>query len=130
MGQIMFAGGFSAVPATFLMTPTERIKVVLQVQGTTGKVVYNGPFQALKGILAEGGIRSLYRGTGATLLRDGPGSVAYFGAYELVKQLLTPEGKTAKDLSPFAVLMAGGFAGIANWSVAIVSNDVVQMEHF
>jgi hypothetical protein len=31
MGGIMFAGGFSAVPATLLMTPMERIKVMLQV---------------------------------------------------------------------------------------------------
>ena len=30
--QISFAGGFSALPATLLMTPIERVKVLLQTQ--------------------------------------------------------------------------------------------------
>ncbi|KAI9137532.1 mitochondrial carrier domain-containing protein [Paraphysoderma sedebokerense] len=116
--QIMIAGGFSAVPTTALMTPMERIKVVLQVQ-TEGNVKYKGPIDAAKGILKESGIKGLYAGTTATLLRDGIGSVAYFGAYEGFKRALTPSGAKPEDLSPLAVFFAGGMAGMANWAVAI-----------
>jgi hypothetical protein len=30
----------------------------------------------------EGGVRSVFRGSAMTLARDGPGSAAYFAAYE------------------------------------------------
>ncbi|KAJ1994503.1 carnitine transporter [Dimargaris cristalligena] len=120
MGQILFAGGFSAIPATLLMTPTERIKCLLQIQGhSNAPPKYNGPIHAARVILKESGIRGLFKGTGATLLRDIPGSVAYFGAYELFKQMFTPEGAEPGQLSTVAVLMAGGLAGMANWAVAI-----------
>ena len=48
-------------------------------------------------------------GTGLTLLRDGPGSVAYYGAYEALKSLFTSE---SGSMSVSATLMAGGLAGI------------------
>lgn len=126
MSEICFAGGFSAIPATLLMTPIERVKCVLQIQGTgEGGTKYRGPMDAVKGLLAQGGFRSLYKGTFATLLRDGPGSVAYFGAYEAFKTMFTPAGATPEDLSPLTVICAGGLAGMANWAVAIPP-DVVK----
>ena len=65
----------------------------------------------------QGGLRSLYRGTILTLARDVPASGCYFGMYEFVKDMLTPEGSTG--LSTMGVLIAGGSAGMANWCVAI-----------
>jgi len=51
--------------------------VLLQVQGQGGTdVKYKGVTDVLKHLYKEGGIRSIYRGTGATLARDGPGSAA------------------------------------------------------
>jgi len=110
----------------------ERVKCLLQVQdaslassSTTGAVrKYTGPFDAVRSLLREGGIRSLYRGTVATLIRDVPGSIAYFGAYEAVKRALTRNNKSG-ELSPVAVVCAGGMAGIANWTVAIPA-DVLK----
>jgi solute carrier family 25 carnitine/acylcarnitine transporter 20/29 len=125
MAQICFAGGFSAFPATLLMTPVERVKVLLQVQGTEGATrQYKGPWDATRSLLRQGGVRSLYRGTIATLWRDVPGSVAYYGAYEMTKRLLTPKGSEG-TLSPLIVLFAGGMAGVANWTVAIPA-DVLK----
>ncbi|KAJ1676419.1 carnitine transporter, partial [Spiromyces aspiralis] len=132
IGQTLFAGGFSALPTTLIMAPMERIKCVLQVQSVAaeaaatakdgGKPVtmYKGPIDAAKGILKQGGMRSLFKGSAATLLRDVPGSVAYFGAYEVAKKLLTPTtGSNSNELSVLAVLTAGGLAGMCNWAVAI-----------
>jgi solute carrier family 25 carnitine/acylcarnitine transporter 20/29 len=53
----------------------------------------------------EGGLRSLYRGTVATLARDIPGSAAYFVAYEWVYRALKPKDG---NMSVGAVLFAGG----------------------
>ncbi|KAI9221337.1 mitochondrial carrier domain-containing protein, partial [Blastocladiella britannica] len=114
--QIGFAGALSAVPTTLLMTPMERVKVVLQVQ-TDGK--YKGPVDVVRKIVAEQGVKGMFTGTTATLVRDSVGSVGYFVTYEFLKRAFTPAGAKPEDLSPVAVFMAGGFAGMANWAVAI-----------
>jgi len=44
-------------------------------------------------------------------------SVSYFAAYEVTKKRLTPAGST--DLSLSAVILAGGTAGVAMWTIAI-----------
>ena len=84
----------SAVPTTLVTAPVERAKVLLQVschscrdwhvililykvqgQGGSG-TQYKGVFDVIGHLYREGGIRSIYRGTFATLARDGPGSAA------------------------------------------------------
>ena len=53
------------------------------------------------------------------MARDGPGSAAYFAAYEVAKKGLTPKGKEPGDLDLGAIVVAGGLAGVAMWSIAI-----------
>jgi solute carrier family 25 carnitine/acylcarnitine transporter 20/29 len=72
--ELAFAGFFSAIPATMVAGPAERVKVLLQIQGQSAKPMYNGPVDVVRKLDAEGGLKSIFRGTGATLARDGPGS--------------------------------------------------------
>ncbi|KAL3447224.1 mitochondrial carrier domain-containing protein [Aspergillus insuetus] len=123
IGQISAAGFFSAIPMTLITAPFERVKVLLQIQGQNPpppgqKPKYSGGVDVVKQLYKEGGIRSVFRGSAMTLARDGPGSAAYFAAYEYIKRSLTPkdaEGNVTGDLSLPAVLAAGGAAGIAMW---------------
>ncbi|ESO88885.1 hypothetical protein LOTGIDRAFT_234443 [Lottia gigantea] len=120
--QLFKAGMVAGVFTTVIMAPGERIKCLLQVQAAQGKgapVKYNGPMDCIKQLYKEGGIRSLYRGTGATLLRDLPASGMYFMVYEWLQHILTPQGGSRSDLSVGRTLVAGGVAGIFNWAVAI-----------
>jgi len=118
--EYAIAGFISAIPQTFVAAPVERAKVLLQIQGQGGAAQkYNGVFDVVKGLYKEGGIRSIFRGTGATLARDGPGSAAYFVGYELTKKALTPAGSSSSDLNLGAIIVAGGTAGVAMWSIAI-----------
>lgn len=100
-------------------------------------VHYDGPLDVVKKLYKQGGIASIYRGTGATLLRgknitsrfyksvaDIPASAAYLSVYEYLKKKFSGEGKE-RTLSPGATLLAGGLAGIANWSVCIPA-DVLK----
>ena len=125
--QIFNAGMMSALFTTAIMAPGERIKCLLQVQAAnpSATLKYNGPIDCAKQLYREGGIRSIYKGTAATLLRDTPASGMYFASYEFLQNWLTPEGKTRADLSPGRTLFAGGMAGIFNWSVAIPA-DVLK----
>ena len=120
--ELCIAGGISAVPTTAIMAPTERIKCLLQVQSHAGgKPQYSGMVDCANQVFRSGGIRSLYKGTALTLMRDVPGSIAWFGTYEVVKQKMVEILKVEdpSQLSPVAVVVAGGFAGMACWSVSI-----------
>ncbi|KAL4940423.1 hypothetical protein BDV06DRAFT_196611 [Aspergillus oleicola] len=123
IGQISAAGFFSAIPMTLITAPFERVKVLLQIQGQNPpppgeKPKYSGGLDVVRQLYKEGGIRSVFRGSAMTLARDGPGSAAYFAAYEYIKRSLTPKdanGNVTGELSLPAVLAAGGAAGIAMW---------------
>lgn len=116
------AGALSGVFTVAIMTPGERIKVLLQTQDPNNKK-YNGPVDVVRKVYASSGLAGMYKGTGATLLRDVPGSYAYFAAYEYFKRTLSDgSGK----LNPTATLFAGGMAGVFNWLVSIPADGKTQ----
>lgn len=118
--ELATAGFLSAVPATLVTAPVERAKIVLQVQGQgTTSTQYKGVFDVMRHLYKEGGMRSIFRGTGATLARDGPGSAVYFATYEVTKTFLMSRKSTSDDLDLGAIILAGGTAGVAMWSLAI-----------
>lgn len=132
LGELAIAGAISAVPATLVAGPAERVKVLLQIQGQNGEAAYKGPVDVVRKLYAEGGLRSIFRGTFATLARDGPGSAVYFATYELLKKKLSgapltlPNGEPAPapPLSIGAVMFAGGSAGVAMWAIAIPPDTI------
>lgn len=68
--QLFMAGAFSGVFTTSIMAPGERIKCLLQIQqGGNQPQKYNGMVDCAKQLYKEGGIRSIYKGSVATLLR-------------------------------------------------------------
>ncbi|KAF8541270.1 mitochondrial carrier domain-containing protein [Trichophaea hybrida] len=123
IAQISAAGFFSAIPMTLITAPFERIKIMLQLQGQQkGPPKYSSSFDVARQLYKTGGIQNVFRGAGATLARDGPGSAAYFATYEYLKRRLSPEdGK----LSLAAVSFAGGSAGVAMW-ILVFPVDTVK----
>jgi solute carrier family 25 carnitine/acylcarnitine transporter 20/29 len=134
IAQISAAGFFSAIPMTAITAPFERVKVILQVQGQKKlapgeKPKYSGGLDVVRQLYREGGVRSVFRGSAATLARDGPGSAAYFAAYEYIKRKLTPRdsntGKPSGQLSLMAITCAGAAAGVAMW-IPVFPIDTVK----
>lgn len=118
------AGAFSGIFTTSIMAPGERIKCLLQIQeGVNQPKVYDGPVDCAKKLYKQGGLASIYRGSGATLLRDVPASGLYFLTYEVMRNYITENGK--KEASLLGTIFAGGFAGIANWIVGMPA-DVLK----
>lgn len=123
--QVFAAGMLSGVFTTAIMVPGERIKCLLQVQADShGPNKYKGPVDVCRKLYREGGIRSIFRGTCATLLRDVPASGVYFLSYEWLIEALSPPGKSKADLSVPLTLFAGGMAGIFNWVVALPADTL------
>ncbi|KAK1473895.1 hypothetical protein CCUS01_05485 [Colletotrichum cuscutae] len=133
IAQVSAAGFFSAIPMTAITAPFERVKVILQVQSQRLKPgespKYKGGADVVRQLYAEGGVRSVFRGSVATLARDGPGSAAYFAAYEYIKRRLTPKdpvtGEPSGELSLLAVTAAGAAAGVAMW-IPVFPVDTVK----
>lgn len=134
VAQVSAAGFFSAIPMTLITAPFERVKVLLQIQGQKTlapgeKPKYSGGVDVVKQLYKEGGIRSVFRGSFATLARDGPGSAAYFATYEYIKRRLTPidpaTGRASGDISLLAITGAGAAAGVAMW-IPVFPVDTVK----
>lgn len=117
--QIFLSGCLAGVFTTVIVAPGERIKCLLQVQASSGHSKYAGPLDCAVRLYKAQGIRSVYKGTVLTLIRDVPSNGLYFLTYEYLKNLLTPEGQSVSQLSTPKILLAGGIAGILNWTIAL-----------
>ena len=96
------------------VAPSERIKCLMQVD----KMRYSGFGDCVQQVYKEGGLRSVFRGLGATCVRDVPGNAAYFGTYFMLRREICRLEETPTP-SLQATLLAGGMAGVANWIVAL-----------
>lgn len=67
--QIFIAGAGAGVCSALVTVPSDRIKVLLQTQPVTGPVMYNGLIDTALKLYRQGGIRSLFKGTCACVLR-------------------------------------------------------------
>jgi len=124
---IAFSGAFSAIPGTLAMVPGERIKIAMQMQveevAKGAKPKYTSSMDCFWKIRAEEGlVRGMFKGTAATLARDMPGTMGWYGAYYGFKGLAKREDGT---YSKIGLLNAGGAAGIAMWVIG-VPPDVIK----
>lgn len=123
--QYFLAGGFSGIFTTSIMAPGERIKVLLQLQGSErGSKKYNGMVDCALKVYRDGGIRNVFRGFCATLTRDVPGTGMYFLVYEYVQDKYK-EKTGAKSMSSLSTIVAGGLAGMAYWLIGMPA-DVLK----
>uniref|UniRef100_A0A4W4EB22 EF-hand domain-containing protein n=1 Tax=Electrophorus electricus TaxID=8005 RepID=A0A4W4EB22_ELEEL len=79
----LVAGAIAGVVSRTGTAPLDRLKVFLQVHGSGGFSLWTG----LRGMVREGGVRSLWRGNGINVLKIAPESAIKFMAYEQVRQL-------------------------------------------
>ncbi|KAJ8348173.1 hypothetical protein SKAU_G00267620 [Synaphobranchus kaupii] len=125
-GAVFMAGCFSGAIQVLVTAPTDLVKVRLQNQMKgrwgVGGDKYRGPVHCVAVILKEDGARGLFRGMGALALRDVPCYGLYFLPYDLICKALTESGKQPDT---FAVIMAGGIAGVVTWACA-TPMDVVK----
>eukprot|EP01089_Gocevia_fonbrunei_P012695 TRINITY_DN3072_c0_g1_i1.p1 TRINITY_DN3072_c0_g1~~TRINITY_DN3072_c0_g1_i1.p1 ORF type:complete len:228 (-),score=37.95 TRINITY_DN3072_c0_g1_i1:34-717(-) len=126
LGQSFFCGAGAGFGAGTINGPIELIRTKLQVQtqGASG-AMYKGPIDVIVKSFKYGGILGPFKGLGATYLRDIPQYAFYFATYEIVRNLLTPTGKTVDDLSVPRLMVSGGLAGVAGW-IMTYPVDVVK----
>jgi solute carrier family 25 protein 42 len=111
----MCAGGGAGAISVVATYPLDLLRARLAVQqelpGGT-ELRYRGIRHAVSSMVAEGGVRSLYRGMAPTLLGIMPYAGISFGTYETLKQMAAEraEGRPPPD---WQRLLFGGVAGLA-----------------
>jgi solute carrier family 25 carnitine/acylcarnitine transporter 20/29 len=107
------AGG---VTFSTVMTPFEMVKVRLQTESMFHHRTYYNALHCARKLYRQGGVRKLYTGYSATLARDIPFAVLYFGSYGTMRRIIPGTCPTSELGSTLA---SGAVAGAATWAVVI-----------
>ncbi|XP_073005961.1 mitochondrial arginine transporter BAC1 isoform X2 [Typha latifolia] len=132
-----FCGG---AMISFILCPTELVKCRMQVQGKKDTMYarYSGPLDCAHKTLQNEGIKGIFRGGLATLLRESIGNAVFFSIYEFsrywmhmqLNSMSFPHSKHSKLLTDAGIgIITGGLAGIAFWSAVLpldVAKTVIQ----
>lgn len=85
------AGGVAGAVSRTVVSPLERLKILLQVQSGTGRSEYKMSIpKALAKIWREEGMKGMLAGNGTNCIRIVPYSAVQFGSYNLYKPLVRP----------------------------------------
>ncbi|XP_050412207.1 mitochondrial adenyl nucleotide antiporter SLC25A24-B [Patella vulgata] len=109
--QLVAGGAAGAVSRTFT-APLDRLKVMLQVHGSTKNISIVSGF---KHMLDEGGVRSLWRGNFMNVIKIAPESAIKFMAYEQIKTLI--KGDSKHEIGVLERLLSGSAAGAISQTV-------------
>lgn len=94
------SGGLAGLTASFVVTPFERIKILLQTNQTIEKQILNRRF--------------LFQGLSATFYRETPGFAIYFSTYNYLKNKIQQERKK-EEIRPVDSFFIGAFSGCVCW---------------
>ncbi|CAI5776622.1 calcium-binding mitochondrial carrier SCaMCSCaMC-1-1 [Podarcis lilfordi] len=101
----LLSGGVAGAVSRTGTAPLDRLKVMMQVHGSKGKMNIKGGLQQM---VKEGGIRSLWRGNGVNVVKIAPETAIKFWAYERYKKMFVDEGGKIGTAERF---ISGSLAG-------------------
>lgn len=114
----LIAGGISGAVSRTIVSPFERAKILLQLQGLEAQKAYLGMFSTILKMYRDEGWRGWFRGNTLNCVRIVPYSAVQFAVFEKCKQLLVqrkPEGQ--QTLTEVDRLIAGSVGGIVSVAV-------------
>ena len=113
---LLSAACFSGFVTSFLVTPIERIKIMLQASNA-----YDNELDCLRSVIQNDGLQGLLStGLGPTFLREIPSYGIYFLVYGVFMQT-----HVASSLGNVAPLVFGALSGMAAW-IPVYPVDVVK----
>ncbi|KAH7324449.1 mitochondrial carrier domain-containing protein [Stachybotrys elegans] len=107
------AGGVAGAVSRTVVSPLERLKILMQIQ-SAGRDAYKlSVGQALAKMWREEGWRGFMRGNGTNCIRIVPYSAVQFSSYNFYKRSIF-EQYTGAELTPMTRLVCGGLAGVTS----------------
>eukprot|EP00730_Choanoeca_flexa_P010765 TRINITY_DN20964_c0_g1_i1.p1 TRINITY_DN20964_c0_g1~~TRINITY_DN20964_c0_g1_i1.p1 ORF type:complete len:292 (+),score=11.13 TRINITY_DN20964_c0_g1_i1:55-930(+) len=129
MSTVFVSGAAGGLACCTISIPTELLKCRVQIAKSQAQVAAGGTSTWLefKKLVRTHGIRSLFRGSAVTALRDCPSFGAYFVIYEWWRRRIAPandaDNMTAAVFAGSVV--SGGLAGVLSW-LLVYPLDVVK----
>ena len=139
-----FCGLVTGLTTSLVLCPIEYVKIRLQtmqlqrvIASTTrpySNMSSNSSFHLAKEIISsKHGIRGLYRGLFATILRQTPSLAAYFPIYHILKESIgefssnsnSNNNNNKRDTLWWSSALAGGLAGCFSWTI-VYPIDVIK----
>ncbi|KAF9482198.1 mitochondrial carrier [Pholiota conissans] len=105
------AGGVAGCVAKTVVAPLDRVKILFQTSNPDFRMyagTWSGAFQAGKRIYTTTGVRGLFQGHSATLLRIFPYAAIKYMAYDQVHYILMPTREQETNVRRF---LAGAISG-------------------
>ncbi|CAA7259983.1 unnamed protein product [Cyclocybe aegerita] len=106
-------GGVGASMAAACTHPLDVTKVRMQTLETTPGAKRPSTLSVIRTSISRSGVRSLYAGLTASLMRQMSYSLVRLGAYEKMKAHLSQDGKPSTFRLLIAACVAGGLGGLA-----------------
>ncbi|KAK9836550.1 hypothetical protein WJX74_002900 [Apatococcus lobatus] len=113
IGKSLIAGGLAGGVSRTAVAPLERLKILMQVQGSSK--VYTGVWQGLKYMAKEDGFRGMMKGNGTNCVRIIPNQAVKFLTYEQLNRRLSHGMRQYGgdgQMTPLLRLVAGACAGV------------------
>ncbi|KAF3903338.1 Mitoferrin [Arthrobotrys entomopaga] len=105
----LLAGLSSGIIASvFAVTPTERIKTAI-IDDAKGERKFKSPWQAIRAIIREDGLKGMYRGFAGTTLKQASTTSLRLGSYNIMKDM---ERANHIPQNPATSFTNGAFAGL------------------
>ena len=125
LSQLIISGGMAGLANSVICGPVEHVRIKLQLQTGENKL-YNGPWDLLKRVGSEYGVRGIFKGQGITLWREVPGFGLYFGIYEyLVKRKMKENNVKRSQISTGHQLLYGALSGYGLW-LGVYPTDIIK----
>uniref|UniRef100_A0A7S4KHV2 Mitochondrial carrier protein n=1 Tax=Paramoeba aestuarina TaxID=180227 RepID=A0A7S4KHV2_9EUKA len=128
--QSMACGAFAGAAQCVIVCPMELIKTRLQAQynyPTHTTPEYTGNIDCIKKTVKTRGVKGLYSGMYGCLIRELPAYAVCFPAFEVSQELFAKlEGRPKDEISPASVIIAGGIAGVACWTISYPQDIVLN----
>lgn len=121
--DVVMAGSVTGALGGMLLTPFELLKCRMQSEADAS--TQQTMRDAARGVMRTDGVKGLFRGCSATLLREVPGTVAWLGGYEAMKAIFSSYNGGSSELSIPQTIVAGGISGVFYWSIFFPA-DVVK----
>eukprot|EP00201_Polytomella_parva_P020724 CAMPEP_0175040172 /NCGR_PEP_ID=MMETSP0052_2-20121109/1091_1 /TAXON_ID=51329 ORGANISM="Polytomella parva, Strain SAG 63-3" /NCGR_SAMPLE_ID=MMETSP0052_2 /ASSEMBLY_ACC=CAM_ASM_000194 /LENGTH=209 /DNA_ID=CAMNT_0016302305 /DNA_START=496 /DNA_END=1125 /DNA_ORIENTATION=+ len=116
MSDVVVAAASAGVALSFALGPTELIKC--RMQATTA-AAYRSTGDCIRHLIRTEGYQGLYRGLGATMLREAPGNAIFFAVYEGLRRWLPGKDTSSRTTTSSAAATASSTT--SNW-IRIISD--------
>lgn len=105
------AGGMAGAVSRTVVSPLERLKILMQVQSAGREAYKLSVGQALGKMWKEEGWRGFMRGNGTNCIRIVPYSAVQFSSYNFYKRVCVPSGFDLSLIADFLVEHIRGIPG-------------------